>query len=534
MLIGALLAWSACGGDGDGAVSDTSISSSSASSTTSTSTSDGSTHSDVDPTMVATEGDPPPTSTSTTGTTGTPAPYCGDGNVDEGEKCDDGNALNDDACLDSCVLAVCGDGFVHKGVETCDDGNDLALDGCEPDCSGTPIMTVALGGQSSCVVFEGGQAARCWGDNAGGRLGLNTFSSLGTQPGDMPPPNILVEGTLVQMALGSAHTCGRFDDEQVLCWGYNKDGQLGRGDTIDLGNKADQLPTAPLMGLGAVAEVKTGVWHTCVRLTDGGVRCWGSNGDNKAGYPTVGLESKSIGDEPGEMPPPLVNIGGSAVALGLGYGHSCALLDTGKVRCWGYNSQGQLGIGSKKSVGFSVEDMPPADIDLGPGVVTQLAVSSSQNCVVMQDGDLRCWGQGALGILGNGSLENIGDEPGEMPPPSVNIGGPVVQVALGDTFACALLEGGTVRCWGWGSNGSLGSGATETLGDEPGEMPPPVVDVGGIASQIFAGFQHACALLQDGTLRCWGKNDQGNLGYGHKDTIGDEPGEMPPPPVSVW
>jgi alpha-tubulin suppressor-like RCC1 family protein len=93
------------------------------------------------------------------------------------------------------------------------------------------------------------------------------------------------------------------------------------------------------------------------------------------------------------------------------------------------------------------------------------------------------------------------------------------------------MENGEVRCWGPNTWGQLGYGHTNTIGDD--ELPSSVapVNLGGKAIHIAVGYGHTCAQMQDGALRCWGHNASGALGYGHTDHIGDEPGEMPPPPV---
>jgi alpha-tubulin suppressor-like RCC1 family protein len=238
------------------------------------------------------------------------------------------------------------------------------------------------------------------------------------------------------------------------------------------------------------------------------------------------------------MPPPLVDVGGPVAALAAGVEHNCALMQTGAVRCWGVNTFGQLGIGTTAAVGDNPGEMPPADIDLGPGVVTQLDAGTDQTCALMDSGVVRCWGAAAYGALGYGNTLPLGDQPGEMPPPDVDVGGTVVQIAAGESSVCALLVGGTVRCWGANSFGQLGYGNENPVGDVPGEMPPADVDVGGPAVALYGDYRHYCALLMDGTLRCWGDNGSGRLGYDFLDffnvSIGDDPGEMPPPPVEVW
>jgi cysteine-rich repeat protein len=493
---------------------------------------------------------------------------CGDGFVRDGvEACDDGNNDdNDDACLPGCVPASCGDGFIHAGVEDCedgnldetddcaacqwascgdgfryegfeicDDGNDVEFDGCEAGCVPTPIQTVALGWLNTCVLFEGGTVVRCWGRADKGTNGVNNEITYGNSPGSMPPPNAMVGGSKTQIQGGLYHMCTLLSSGEVFCWGGNEWGELGLGYNADLGDEPFDLPEPPIVGLAMIVEIAVGSQHSCARQADGGVRCWGYNSSGWLGYG----HKLNIGDQQGEMPSPLVDVGGPVAALAAGAEHTCALMQTGTVRCWGMNTYGQLGIGTTTAVGDNPGEMPPADIDLGPGVVTQLEAGTHQTCALMDSGVVRCWGAGGSGALGYGNTLSLGDQPGEMPPPDVDVGGAVVQIAAGEYSVCALLDGGTVRCWGINSRGQLGYGNENPVGDVPGEMPPPDVDIYGPAVAVFGEYRHYCALLMDGTLRCWGDNGSGRLGYAlpfnqANESIGDDPGEMAPQPVGVW
>jgi alpha-tubulin suppressor-like RCC1 family protein len=140
-------------------------------------------------------------------------------------------------------------------------------------------------------------------------------------------------------------------------------------------------------------------------------------------------------------------------------------------------------------------------------------------CGLRDDGAVFCWGGGSLGKPGAGV---IGDDetPAEAGP--VEIGAPAVDIVMGTGHVCALLENGAVRCFGSGYSGQLGYGNTENIGDD--ETPASVGDVplGGKAVQLGAGEQHTCALLDTGGVRCWGRNSDRQLGYGHTDNIGDD------------
>jgi alpha-tubulin suppressor-like RCC1 family protein len=136
----------------------------------------------------------------------------------------------------------------------------------------------------------------------------------------------------------------------------------------------------------------------------------------------------------------------------------------------------------------------------------------------LTSGEVRCWGTGTFNRLGYGNTNTIGDDETPASAGSVDVGGAVVQLAAGQTHTCALLVTGAVRCWGYGPYGQLGyPNTTEVLG-----VPASAgdVDVGGPVSQIVAGYNHTCALLQSGDVRCWGSGYGGKLGYGNTEHIG--------------
>jgi alpha-tubulin suppressor-like RCC1 family protein len=229
------------------------------------------------------------------------------------------------------------------------------------------------------------------------------------------------------------------------------------------------------------------------------------------------------------MPPPDLDLGGPVAQLGVGVAFSCVLMQTGAVRCWGANSYGQLGYGHTNPIGDGPGEMPPANVDVGIGVVSQLVVGAAHACVVMESGEVRCWGEGTQGQLGSNWNTNIGDGPGEMPPPNVEVGGAISDLSANRT-TCALMDSGSVRCWGPGLYG-LGYGNVSNMGDQPGEMPTaalqlPVGDVGSFANG--SNSYHQCVLYEDMGVTCWGYGEYGQLGYGNMNNVGDGPNEMPP------
>jgi alpha-tubulin suppressor-like RCC1 family protein len=155
--------------------------------------------------------------------------------------------------------------------------------------------------------------------------------------------------TALQVIAGDRHTCARLDDGSVKCWGRNLEGQLGLGDTVQRGASPGQMGASlPSVSLGpgrTALQLTAGAEHTCARLDDGSAKCWGRNDFGQLGLG----DTQPRGGGPGEMSAalPAISLGPGRTALGLaaGGGHTCARLDDGAVKCWGLNDVGQLGLG---------------------------------------------------------------------------------------------------------------------------------------------------------------------------------------------
>ncbi|UQA56277.1 DUF4215 domain-containing protein [Polyangium aurulentum] len=468
---------------------------------------------------------------------------CGDGFAQPGEECDDGNAVDGDGCNEHCEISGCGDGVLQPG-ESCEDGNTTEGDGCPATCRYAAVQLV-VGVHHTCVLIDEGRV-KCWGQNNVGQLGLGDTWNRGDGAGEMGSHLPLIDlgagAVAVMLAAGDAHTCALLDAGAVKCWGNNSNGQLGledpdnRGD--DPGEMGDALAAVDL-GTGKKAvSLAAGGMHTCAVLDDGAVKCWGG------GYMgQLGIGFLDRGEEPGEMGDalPVVNLGAGkkAVALAAGYWHSCALLDGGEVKCWGSNDLGQLGIGDTEPRGRypddEMGDKLPA-VDLGNGK-TALAVAAGDDhtCAWFAGGELKCWGVNVHGQLGQENTIWWGTAPGHMANlPVIKLDGPAVSASGGPLHTCAVVGTGGVKCWGNNDKGQLGLGDVVRRGDEPNEMGAflPFVDLGkdasglnAVAIQVAAGYEHTCALLAGGYVKCWGANIEGQLGMGHKQTLGDASNE---------
>ena len=303
----------------------------------------------------------------------------------------------------------------------------------------------------------------------------------------------------------------------MRCWGSGEYAQLGLGAIDDIGD--DETPsTQPPVDLGEVAiQLASGFFHTCALLETGAVRCWGAGAQGQLGY----ANNLSIGDDEAPASAGDVSLGGTAVQVATGFVHSCALLENGDVRCWGQSSDGQLGLGYFAFIGD--DELPTAvpPVSLG-GPAQQIVAGGFHTCALMVDGTVRCWGRNAQGQLGLGNTNYVGDDelPSAVGP--VDVGGTVVQLEAGFGHTCARLDTGEVRCWGFAALGELGSGSTENIGDDELPSSVAVVDVGGPVTQLSTATDHTCALLDTGAVRCWGFGEFGQLGYGALANIGDD------------
>ena len=414
------------------------------------------------------------------------------------------------------------------------------------------------GGAHSCLRFADG-AVKCWGSNGHGRLGYGDTLSRGDITGgvgdDLDPVDLGDGVSVAQLSVGYYHACALTTAGEVKCWGYNGYGNLGQGNSAQRGDGANEMGaslTAVDFGtdngapLTAVALV-SGHHHNCARLSDGQVKCWGYNAHGQLGQGSTaarGDHASELGDSLAAVD---LGVGRSAVALAAGANHTCALLDNAKVKCWGYNGNGQLGLVDTANRGDAPgemgDDLPYAALPYDRPVVA-LTAGDAHTCAVYDDGGSKCWGSNGYGRLGYGDSVSRGDTSGGLGDdlPYVDLGAdeggdPLLaeEVATGYLFSCALLDSGRVKCWGYNGYGNLGHGNNTQRGDQPGEMGDnlPYVDLGTDsggaplrATLVKAGTYYACALLEDDSVKCWGYSGHGNLGQGSTATRGDHPSEL--------
>ncbi len=358
----------------------------------------------------------------------------------------------------------------------------------------TGASKVVAARHHSCALMTD-KTVKCWGDAGDYRVGSGSGAAWF-------PTTVPGVSNVIALAAGNDHTCALKGDKTVMCWGVNSKGQLG---------KAVSPRSAPsaVAGLANVKQIAANQHHTCALLTDKTVKCWGNNDQGQVGN---GVRSNTPVSSPSDV---IKTVGGTSklsnvAKIALGHGYSCALLENGNAKCWGLNNNYQLGDGTRAN------RLVPAYVKNGSSYlskVTDISAGYNHTCAATEDSLLKCWGENSTGQLGN-TTSVTSSAPvdiaiaGSKKQPLLNIDN-VKQVAAGPHHSCAVLHDKTVKCWGRNDNAQIGSGAVTA-----GTSPQPPVSVGNIDNAVYvsAGEKHSCALLEDKTVKCWGRDQNGATG----------------------
>ena len=277
------------------------------------------------------------------------------------------------------------------------------------------------------------------------------------------------------------------------------DGAVDPGEACDDGNSDEADACSTQCELNKALSVTMGYEYTCASISGETVKCWGRNDSGQLGLGDIAPR----GDEPGEMGDALpavdLGTGRTATAITAGYRHTCALLDDGSVKCWGWNG-GWLGLEDNLDRGDGPGEMGDAlpAVDLGAGrTATAISAGERHTCALLDDGSVKCWGGNTYGQLAHDGVNNIGDNAGEMgddlPPIDLGTGRTATAVTTGAHHTCASLDDGATKCWGINVNGTLGQGDTVNRGShaydrgddlDPIALPPRGLLTGTLADAV--------------------------------------------------
>lgn len=376
------------------------------------------------------------------------------------------------------------------------------------------VAMASTGGNHICVLTTTG-GVKCWGWNASGQLGDGTINHSST-----PVDVVGLERGVAAISTGSNHTCALTIAGGVKCWGDNTWGQVGDATNINRSTPVDVIG----MSSGTIA-VTAGSGHTCGLTISGGVKCWGANSSGDLGNGTTNHSFTPV-----DVP----DLGSGVTAVTAGRNHTCALMASGEVKCWGDNRVGHLGDGVPPIC------VTPVDVMALGGGVSAISVGSSDACVLMDAGRVKCWGSHFLtggatselstpvdlaglgrevkalslgsvfnicALTSRGEVECLSDR-GQDQVEVVRLGSEVRMVSTG-FYNCAVTVSGGVMCWGEPEYGGLGDGTTN-----PSSTPVEVIGLDSGVSSVTVGFSHSCVLMSSGGVKCWGWNAFGQLGDG--------------------
>jgi alpha-tubulin suppressor-like RCC1 family protein len=340
---------------------------------------------------------------------------------------------------------------------------------------------VMAGGYATCGLTSD-NGVKCWGAKA--------YTGYAAAANSAVPTFVTGLSSGVK-SLGSTggtanHLCVVTDAGAAKCWGDGDNGKLGNNGT------ADALTPVTPTGLGSgVASVATGTQNGCAVMTDGTLKCWGYNSNGQ-----LGNGSTTTSNVP-------VTIAGATDVkkVVIGNSHICYLTNGGTVMCSGNNFQAEFGNGNRTSTTAFVASGGGVNGGAGITGVKDITASTYATCFVLNSGVTKCAGYDQYGEIGTGTVtSSIFTAPQTAIVSSASI-------ASAATHICAVTSSSGAKCWGQGTSGRLGTNSVANSG-----APTDVVGLTAGVLQVVAGAQHSCALMQSGGVKCWGNNNNAQVG----------------------
>ena len=336
---------------------------------------------------------------------------------------------------------------------------------------------------------------------------------------------------IAAISSGGFHTCALTTNRNVKCWGYGFYGVLGNGEENNSSTPMD-VHTSPSDAnpLSDIAAISSGGFHTCALTTNRNVKCWGYGGSGGLGNGGTSNSSTPVDVHTSVSDEtPLRDI----TTISAGAHHTCALTTGGNVKCWGYGPHGRLGNGGTNNSSTPV-DVHTSFEDANPlSGIAAISAGGDHTCALTTNSNVKCWGAGADGRLGN---RQTNSNPRSTP---VNVHtsssddtplGDIAAISAGDGHTCVLTTNGNVKCWGLASRGRLGNRSTSGVESAPVDAHTSSTNnspLSGIAA-ISVGLFHSCVLTISGGIKCWGEGGLGQLGNGDTNSSSTPVDTLPP------
>ena len=337
---------------------------------------------------------------------------------------------------------------------------------------------ISAGSAHTCGIRTDGRLF-CWGRNTYGQLGDAT-----TVERTVPTQAVSGFSDWTTVSAGYEHTCARRSTGRIYCWGRNNVGQVGDGGTTN------RITPTPVGSWTNWTSVSAGGFHTCARRTNGRLYCWGYNGDGQLGNGTTTLT----------LHPVQVARGWTnwTSSIATGTSHTCARRGNGRLYCWGFNGDGQLGDGT------TATRLVPRQVARHWANWTTVTGGEKQTCARRGNRRLYCWGGNEDGQLGDGTIAQR-NRPTQV---AGHWASWTPVSSAGGEHSCALRSRGRLYCWGNNSDGHLGDG-TLTARHRPTKVPGS-----RLWSKVSLGAYHTCAISRAKRAYCWGYNGTGQRGDG--------------------
>jgi hypothetical protein len=391
------------------------------------------------------------------------------------QSCEVENASSCGTACTKCPVPASGHGSATCNDSACGIQCDSGYGPCQGGCCATHVVDVALGEIHACTLDVLGNV-KCWGDDLNGQTGDSaTFFSNGPLHKTTTPFLVPLAAAATMIGAASDRSCAVLSTGAMMCWGYSGDGGLGDPNAFNTAT-----PVTVKGNVTSPTSIALGQTHTCA-VVSGGVKCWGTNDHGQIG-------NNGATNTKYTTPVDVVGIT-NAVAVAAGHYHTCALLSTGAVKCWGALSA--LG-----NTSATKDALAPVDVTGLTGAAS-ISASWGHTCVTTTTGGVACWGANYDGELGSGSTT---PNTSEAYVTVANLGGTATAVRAGYAISCALLSGGTMTCWGSNGYGEIGDGTNKQ------RLSPTSNGLTSLVS-LSTSWNVTCSVASDGTTRCSGYGD---------------------------